>query len=111
MKTRKGGISLKNIVSILTIAAFFTVAQGAAMFAFAADEWETWPRKKAPATETGAPGPAGMAGEEAGKKVSGGISAGTIGWAAAIAAGLIVIGVAAGGGGGGSTTTPAHTTP
>jgi hypothetical protein len=108
MKTQKGGISLKNIVSILSIAAFLTVAQGAAMSAFAAEEWETWPKKKAPATETGAPEAAGMAGEEAGKKVSGGISAGTIGWTVAIVAGVVLIAVAAGGGGGGSSTPPSH---
>ncbi len=108
MKTPEGGISLKHIVSIVTIALFLTVAQGAAMSAFAAETWELWPKGRGEATESGAPAPAGKAGEEAGKKVSKGISAGTIGWTVAILAGVAVIAVAAGGGGGSSSTPPNH---
>jgi hypothetical protein len=110
MRNGKAKISLKNIVSILTIASFLTVAQGAAM---AASEWELWPKGKGPATEAGKPASpeaiaAAKEGEKAGSSVFEGVDAGTIGWAAAIGAAAIAIGIAAGGGGGGSSTPPSH---
>ncbi len=112
MKAGKGKISLKNIVSILSIASFLTVAQGAVMTALAA-EWELWPKGKGAASDTGKPtSPEAVAaakeGEKAGSSVFEGVDAGTIGWAAAIGAGAIAIGIAAGGGGGGSSTTAHH---
>ena len=110
MKAGKGKISLKNIVSILTIAFFLIAAQGAAM---AASEWELWPKGKGQATETGKPASpeaiaAAKEGEKAGRSVFEGVDAGTIGWVLAIGGTAIVIGIAAGGGGGGSSTPPSH---
>jgi len=112
MKTGKGKISLKIIVSILSIVSFLVVAQGAVMTVLAA-EWELWPKGKGGASETGKPtSPEAVAaakeGEKAGSSVFEGVDAGTIGWAAAIGAGAIAIGIAAGGGGGGSSTTAHH---
>lgn len=111
MKNAKRGISLKRVLSVLSVALFLTVAQGHAMSAFAEDIGK--PKGAVPATETvpRETAAAGKAGGEAGKTVAAGVSAGTIGKGVAIAAGILAIGIAAsggGGGGGGSSTTPAH---
>jgi len=112
MKNGAGKISLKNVVSAFTIASFLIAAQGAAMSAFAADDWQLWPKVKsvdaAGPAKPGTPEAAGAAnaGEAAGKATAGGVSAGTIGWAAAIGAGIIAAGIAIGSGGNGGTTSP-----
>ena len=98
----------------MTCAALLS-AQGWIGAAGAAD-WPTWPRPvppppetttappapapEAPAPEAAKPGSeaAAKAGEAAGKKTAGGIKAGTIGWAALIAAGVAGIAIAIGGG-------------
>lgn len=120
-------ISLRHIVSLMTIVALLTVAQGSVMSAFAA-EWELWPKGRGKATPAGEPvtkeapppsrpetpegGAAAKAGEDSGKAVAAGATAGTVGKAALIAAGVLAVGIAAGsgggGGGGGSTTTSHH---
>lgn len=100
----------KPFVAAATCAAFLSL-QGPIGTARAA-EWPTWPRprpaapspespKPAPAPDTARPGTdaAAKAGEAAGKKTAAGISAGTIGWAALITAGVVGIAVAVGGGG------------
>lgn len=119
----------KTFITVVTCAALL-FAQGWIGAAGAA-EWPTWPRQKVPAPETtpGAPPPApapapsapapeaakpgseapAKAGEAAGKKTAGGIKAGTIGWAALIAAGIAGVAIAVGGGGGGGGgTTSSH---
>jgi hypothetical protein len=101
---------LKNMVSVLTIVSFLLAAQGASMSAFAAEDWQLWPKGRV--DKTSAPQPSGTpetagatnAGEAAGKAAAGGVSAGTIGWAAAIGVGIIAAGVAIGSGGNGGTT-------
>ena len=102
---------LKTFVVALVAACFLTFAKGAVTFALAADPvqpsgttWETWPPKK-PGPGVGPPG---TAGEDAGRRTSSGISAGTWGWIAGGAAAVILIGVAASGGGGSSTTPAVH---
>lgn len=119
-------ISWMRFVSLLTIAAFLTVAQAYAMPAFAA-EWELWPKGRGKATPAGEPavtdapppakpqtaegGAAAKAGEDSGKAVAAGTTSGTVGKAALIAAGVLAIGIAAGsggGGGGGGSATPSH---
>lgn len=118
MKIRKSGISFGNVVSILSIASFLIVSQGAMMNASAA-EWELWPKGRGKATPAGEPvkkeeappakpetpeeKAAAKAGEEAGKTVAAGATAGTIGKVALIAAGILAIGLAAAGG-----STPSH---
>jgi hypothetical protein len=112
MMNGKGKISLKRLVSVLSIASFMLAAQGAVMTSFAAEEWELWPKGKNSGTpsapQTGTPEATGAAkaGETAGKNTAGGVSAGTIGWAAAIGAGLIGVAIAIGSGGNGGTTSP-----
>jgi hypothetical protein len=96
MKTEKSEISLKKIVSILSIASFLTVAQ-VATTTFA-EEWQLWPKGRNPAADNGKPetpetAAAGIAGEEAGKTVDDGLSAGTIGFSAAVVAVTIAIGI------------------
>ena len=123
MRDAKGGTSLKSILSILSIALFLTAAQGHAMSAFAED-WNLWPKGRGetpapakpaegekpkgavPAAETATreAAAAGKAGGEAGKTVAAGVSAGSLGKVAAIAAGLLAIGIAAIG----NSTTSAH---
>ncbi len=107
----------KPLVALLACAAL-VCAQGWIAAASAA-EWQTWPRQPAPAPGAPAPQPAPQppttaptpppsgatkAGEAAGKKTAGGIKAGTIGWAALIAAGIAGIAIAVGSGGGGSSS-------
>lgn len=110
MKMKKVNLSRKNVVSLLSIL-LLVFASGPVVNANAAD-WELWPRGRDEAPGTAKPEAAATekAGEEGGKAVSAGVSAGTIGKAAAIVAGIVVIAVAAGsgGGGGGTSTTPAH---
>jgi len=84
---------LKSFVAVFCAACFLTMSLGTVSRAFAAETWETWPKK--PATETNG---AAKAGEEAGTKAQSGLSAGTIGWIAVGAAAVIGIAVAAGGG-------------
>lgn len=120
-----------SAASILTVLFFLAGTVAAPAIARAAD-WELWPKGRGthppepvPPTDNAAPkaavpasgtetpemAAAAKAGESGGKAASAGISAGTIGKAAAIAAGVIAIGIAVGGGGGGGgggTTTPAH---
>lgn len=112
MKNGAGKISFRNVVSVLSIVSFLTVAQGAAMTALAA-EWDLWPKgrgKDAPVAkpETPEAAAAAKAGETAGKTTAAGTTAGTVGKGALIAAGLIGVGLAVGGGGGGGTTTAHH---
>lgn len=110
MRTGKGEISFKTIVSVMSIVSFLLVAQGATMTAVAA-EWELWPKGRGEATETGEPAsPEAAAAEKAGRKggdsVFAGMSSGTIGWIAAIGGGILVLAIAAGGGGGGGSSPP-----
>jgi len=116
-------LSRKTFITAVTCAALLS-AQGWIGAAGAA-EWPTWPRPVPPPPETTtapppapAPAPAppaaeaakpgseaaAKAGEAAGKKTAGGIKAGTIAWAALIAAGIAGIAIAVGGGGGGTTS-------
>jgi hypothetical protein len=105
----------KSVVAILCAACFLTMSLGAVSRGFAADNWETWPKKttvpgEAPNPETDAVEVA-KTGEAAGKKTSKGSSSGTIWWITAGTAVLIGIGIAIAGGGGGSdgsTTNPGH---
>jgi hypothetical protein len=110
LKKAKTNLSRQNVVSLLSIL-LLVFALSVPVNANAAD-WELWPRGREEAPGTAKPHAAAVekAGEEGGKAVSAGVSSGTIGKAAAIAAGLLVIGIAAGsgGGGGGTTATPAH---
>lgn len=106
---RKPLVALLACVTLLLAQGWFGAASAA--------EWPTWPRPKAPATETApapetpaapqapapetappAPGAAAKAGETAGKKTAGGIKAGTIAWGALIAAGVAGIAIAVFGG-------------
>ena len=98
--------AVKSIVAVLCAACFLTMSLGSVSRAVAAETWETWPPKKADGAGT-QPG-AANAGDEAGKKTSKGLSAGTIGWIAAGTAGVIGIVLIAGGGGGGGGTTSNH---
>jgi hypothetical protein len=102
--------TVKSVVAILCATCFLAMSMGSVPRAFAADTFETWPKKTA---EPGvAPNPdadgAANAGDAAGKKTTTGLSSGTIGWIAVGAAAVIGIAIAAGGGGGGGSTTPAH---
>jgi hypothetical protein len=84
---------MKKTVAVIASVSLLLFGLGAAAPSFAADEWETWPpTKSAPTAEEEA---AAKAGEEAGKKTTGGISKGTLGWGAAIVGGAVLIGVAA----------------
>jgi hypothetical protein len=105
----KGKISLKSILSVLTIASFLTVAQGALRTALA-QEVKPGSGGRILATEPGSPqtpeaAAAGKVGEEAGKTVAGGVSVGTIVFSVAMVAATIAIGVIAIGGGSTTTTT------
>ncbi len=110
MKRPERKISLKNVVSALTVASFLLAAQGASVSAFAAEDWQLWPKGRVDKTtapgksETAETAGATNAGEAAGKAAAGGVSAGTIGWAAAIGVGIIAAGIAIGSGGNGGTT-------
>jgi len=96
-----------SFIAIFCAACFLTMSLGSVSPTFAAEPWETWPKKS---TEPGVTPPptedtgAAEAGDAAGKKAAKGLSAGTIGWIALGTAAVIGIGIAAGGGGGGSTT-------
>jgi len=112
MNTRKNGFSFRNVVSLIAIASFLVVSQGAMMAASAA-EWELWPKgrgkEEAPAvqpkgTETPEAAAAATAGEQAGKTVAAGSTSGTVGYVVLIAAGAVGVGLAIAGG----TTTTAH---
>jgi len=107
MMILKGNISLKGILSVLTIASFLTAGHGAGGTAFA-QEVIPGTGGRILATEPVSPetpetAAAGKVGEEAGKSVSGGVSVGTIVFSVAMIAATIAIGVIAIGGG--STTT------
>ena len=107
MMILKGKISLKGILSVLTIASFLTAGHGAGGTAFA-QEVKPGTGGRILATEPVSPetpetAAAGKVGEEAGKSVSGGVSVGTIVFSVAMIAATIAIGVIAIGGG--STTT------
>lgn len=101
---------VKTIVAILCAASFLAMSMGSVSRAVAADTFETWPKKTGePGVEAKPPPPgqpvgAAKEGEEAGKVVKKGVSAGTIGWIAAGTAGVIAIAIAVGGGGGGGST-------
>ncbi len=112
MKIRKNGISFRYVVSLIAIASFLIVSQGA-MMASSAAEWELWPKgrgkEEAPAVqpkeaETPEAAAAATAGEQAGKTVAAGTTTGTVGYVALIAAGAIGVGIALAGG----TSTTAH---
>jgi hypothetical protein len=105
--------TIKSVVAILCAACFLTMSLGSVSRGFAADAWETWPKKTtvpgvAPDPETDST----KAGEAAGKETAKGRSSGKIWWIAAGTAVLIGIGIAiAGGGGGGGgegSTNPGH---
>jgi hypothetical protein len=102
--------SVKYVVAILCAACFLTMSIGNVSRAFAAEPWETWPKKSGEAGAEGANG-ATAAGEAAGTKTAMGLSYGTIGWIALGTAVIIGVAIAAGGGGGGGSTTPSHHTP
>jgi hypothetical protein len=93
----------KSVAAILCAACFLTMSLGSVSRVFAADTFETWPKKTAEPGVEPAPPPDGAAkaGDAAGKSTATGISSGTIGWIAAGAAVIVGIAVAAGGGGGG----------
>ncbi len=112
MNIRKSGISFRYVVSLIAIASFLIVSQGAMMAASAA-EWELWPKgrgKEGPPAvekkEAGTPeaAAAATAGEQAGKTVAAGSTAGTVGYVVLIAAGAAGVGLALAGG----TSTTAH---
>jgi hypothetical protein len=100
-----GGYAVKSLAGVLCVFLLLASMLGATV-STAAEDWETWPKK--PADMTPEEEAAASAGAEGGKKTFGGISAGTIGWIAAIGGGILVIAIAAGGGGGGSSTPPSH---
>ena len=109
MKNLKGNISLKRILSVLTIASFLATAQGVGGTAFA-QEPQPGPGGRIRAAEPGGPqtpetAAAGSVGEEAGKAVAGGVSVGTIVFSVAMVAATVAIGVMALGGGSTTTTT------
>jgi len=97
---------VKTIVATLCAFCFLTMTSATVSRAVAAEDWPVWPKKTAePGVEAKPPPsrqPAGAEkeGEEAGKVVKRGVSAGTIGWFAAGTAGVIAIAIAVGGGGG-----------
>lgn len=106
--------TIKSVVAIFCAACFLTMSLGSVSRAFAADNWETWPRKTTvygvePNPETDANGSA-KAGDAARKETVKGKSSGTNWWIAAGTAVVIGIGIAiaAGGGGGGGSTNPGH---
>lgn len=108
--------TIKSVVAILCVACFLTMSLGSVSRTIAADNWETWPKKKTvpgvvPNPEADA-NRAAEAGEAAGKKTTKGISSGTIWWIAAGTAVVIgiAIALAAGGSGGGDggSTNPGH---
>ena len=114
MNIRKSGISFRHVVSLIAIASFLIVSQGA-MIAASAAEWELWPKgrgKEGPTAvetkegETPEAAAAAKEGGQAGKTVAAGTKAGTVGYVVLIAAGAVGVGLALSGGGG--TTTPAH---
>ena len=96
---------MKSLAVVLCVSLLLASMLGATV-STAADDWQTWPKK--PAEVTPEEEAAFSEGAEGGKKTFGGISAGTIGWLAAIGGGILVIAIAAGGGGGGSSTPPSH---
>jgi len=104
--------TVKSVVAILCAACFLTMSLGSVSRAFAADTWDTWPKKASEPGVEAKPGTddngAAKAGDAAGKKAATGLSSGTIGWIAAGTAAVIGIAIAAGGGGGGGSTTTAH---
>jgi hypothetical protein len=107
MRAGKGEISFKKTVFILSIATFLTAAQVAGTTF--AEDWPVWPKGGNQANEIAKPetpetAAAGIEGEEAGRTVAGGLSAGTIGFSAAMVAGAIAVGIATFSGGGNSTT-------
>jgi hypothetical protein len=108
MKPGKIGISFRRIASVISIFSLLLTVQ-VATTAFAADG-DAPPKSGSAAGGAGNPdktaAAAGRAGEEAGRSVSRGVSAGTIAFSLAMVAGTIAIGVATFGGG--DTTTPAH---
>lgn len=97
----------KKILSLLSVVVFLTTVAGPVGNAFAADQWETWPR-------TGAQPPAtvGDTGEQAGDRIGSTIDYGTVGKYVLIGGAVIavIIAVASGGSSGSSTTPPAHVT-
>jgi len=108
MRGNRPRFVLKSCAAILCAACFLTMSLGSVTRAFAADSWETWPKKTAEPGVEAKPAPeangAAKAGDAAGKKASTGLSSGTIGWIAVGAAAVIGIAVAAGSGGGGTTS-------
>ena len=114
MRSTRLRYTVKSGVAILCAACFLTMSLGSVSRAFAAETWETWPKKSAEpgveTTPTPAPTPVGAAkaGDTAGQKTSTGISGGTIGWIALGTAAVVGIAIAAGGGGGGGGSTSGH---
>ena len=110
-------MTLKKILSVLCAAAFLSSALIPIRTAVAAEDWPVWPRKPGVAPPA-APAPGEEqkkeaaavlgTGEESGKKVAAGTSAGTIGLyalgGALVIGGIVAIASGGGGGGGGGTT-------
>jgi hypothetical protein len=94
--------TIQCFVAILCVVGFLATSIGTASRSFAAETWETWPKKTVEpgdSTQETAPEGAGKAGDAAGQNAAKGLSSGTIGWIAAGTAAVIGIAIAAGGGG------------
>jgi len=111
-------MTLKKILSVLCAAAFLSSALIPVRTAVAAEDWPVWPRKPGaapPAAPAPAPGEEKKkeaaavlgTGEESGKKVAAGTSAGTIGLYA-LGGALLIGGIVAIAGGSGGGTTSGH---